>query len=66
VNPPGKTTLWRVPKTAGDEVVRIEINQDGQACAELTKDRAARDGRTICTAFTPAGLDFNEALRGPA
>ena len=66
MNPPGKTTLWRILKTAGDEGERIEINRDGQARAELTKDRGARDGRTICTAFTPAGLDFNEVLRDPA
>jgi hypothetical protein len=66
VNPPGKTTLWRILKTAGDEVERIEINQDGQARAELTKDRGARDGRTIRTALTPARLDFDEVLRDPA
>jgi hypothetical protein len=66
VNPPGKTTLWRILKTVRDEVERIEVSRDGQARAELTKDRVARDGRTICTAFAPAGLDCNEVLRGPA
>ena len=66
MNPSGKTALWRILKTVGNEVERIEVSRHGQARAELTKDRAARDGRTICTAFAPAGLDCNEVLRGSA
>jgi hypothetical protein len=52
--------------TGGDEIERIEISQDSQVRAGLMKDHMARGDRTICVDFAPAGLNFNEVLRGAA
>ncbi len=38
MNSAGKTTLWRMLKTAADEAERIEISQDGRIRAGLIKE----------------------------